>query len=62
MKADQTGADFELSIEGMPRTYRDTKAVADEAAAILKQRYPNSDVMERETGSGLVLPSPAPLA
>jgi hypothetical protein len=43
-----TGAHFEISIDGKPRTYRDTKAIADEAAAILKRQHPNSDVVVRD--------------
>jgi hypothetical protein len=43
-----TAAHFEISIDGKPRTYRDTKAIADDAAAVLKKQYPNSDVVVRD--------------
>jgi hypothetical protein len=32
-----TGAHFEISIDGKPRTYRDTKAMAEEAADVLRR-------------------------
>jgi hypothetical protein len=35
------------SIDGKPGTYRDRKAMADEAAAVLRQRHPNSDGVVR---------------
>jgi hypothetical protein len=43
-----TGAHFEISIDGKPRTYRDTKAMADQAAGVLKKQHPNSDVVVRD--------------
>ena len=39
-----TGAQFEVSIDGVPRTYRDQKELALLAAQILKSRNPNSVV------------------
>ena len=39
-----TGAQFEISIDGVPRTYRDQKELALLAAQILKSRNPNSVV------------------
>jgi hypothetical protein len=42
------GAHFEISIDGKPRTYRDTKTMADQAAALLKKQHPNSDVVVRD--------------
>ena len=39
-----TGAQFEISIDGVPRTYRDRKELALLAAQILKSRNPNSVV------------------
>ena len=36
------GAQFEVSIDGMPRTYRDRKALAIEAAEHLKRKHPHS--------------------
>jgi hypothetical protein len=34
------GAQFEISIDGTPRTYRDDKAMAIEAAELLKRIAP----------------------
>jgi hypothetical protein len=42
------GVHFEISIDGKPRTYRDTKEGADQAAAVLKKQHPNSDVVVRD--------------
>ena len=47
----QTGAQFEISIDGTLRTYRDTKEIALEAARVLKSRNPNSEVKVRELGA-----------
>ena len=45
-----TGAQFEISIDGVPRTYRDRKDYALEAAQFLKSRNPNS-VVKLKPGS-----------
>ena len=42
------GAQFEVSIDGTPRTYRDRKAFAIEAAERLKRKHPNSDIAVRD--------------
>jgi hypothetical protein len=42
---EQPGAHFEISIDGRPRSYRDTKEGADAVAALLKKQHPNSDVV-----------------
>jgi hypothetical protein len=34
------GAQFEISVDGKPRSYRDTKSIAMEAAEFLKSRNP----------------------
>jgi electron transfer flavoprotein alpha/beta subunit len=39
------GAQFEISIDGAPRTYRDLKALAIEAAEQLKRKHPHSVVV-----------------
>jgi len=46
------GAQFEISIDGTPRTYRDRKAFAIEAAERLKRKHPNSDIVVRDLQSG----------
>jgi hypothetical protein len=47
-----TGAQFEISIDGVPRTYRDRKDLALLAAQILKSRNPNSVVKLKDTQTG----------
>jgi hypothetical protein len=49
-----TAAYFEISIDGKPRTYRDTKAIADQAAGVLKKQHPNSDVVVRDLRANVV--------
>jgi len=46
------GAQFEISIDGTPRTYRDRKPLAIEAAEYLKRKHPNSAVMVKDLQSG----------
>ena len=47
-----TGAQFEISIDDVARTYRDRKDYAMEAAQFLKSRNPNSVVMLKDLVSG----------
>jgi hypothetical protein len=54
MLGKSTGARFEISIDGKPRSYRDTKPVALEAAEYLKRRYPNSEIAVKDLQSGEV--------
>jgi hypothetical protein len=49
--ADST-AQFEISIDGVPRTYRDRKDLALLAAQILKSKNPNSVVKLKDLKSG----------
>ena len=46
------GAQFEISVDGKPRSYRDRKAVAMEVAEYLKSRHPNSEVVVKDLASG----------
>jgi hypothetical protein len=39
-----TGAQFEIRIDGTPRTYRDRKDYAMEAARLIKSKQPHSMV------------------
>ena len=50
-------AQFEISIDGVPRTYRDRKDLALLAAQILKSRNPNSVVSlkDLQTGEEIVI-------
>ena len=43
-----TGANFEISINGTPRTHRDDKAIAITAAIYHKECYPVEDVKVRD--------------
>ena len=43
---------FEISIDGPSRSYRDRKAVAIEAAEYLKWKHPHSEVVVRDLWSG----------
>ena len=47
-----TGAQFEIRIDGTPRTYRDRKDYAMEAARLLKSKNPHSIVEVRDLRSG----------
>jgi hypothetical protein len=46
------GAQFEVSIDGTPRTYRDIKALAIEAAELLKRKHPHSAVVVQNLQTG----------
>ena len=52
-----TGAQFDSSIDGVPRTYRDQKELALLAAQILKSRNPNSVIRLKDlkTGAEIVI-------
>ena len=45
-------ANFELSVDGVPRSYRDRKDLALQGAQILKSRNPNSVVRLKDLESG----------
>jgi hypothetical protein len=47
-----TGAQFEIRIDGTPRTYRDRKDYAMEAARLLKSKNPHSMVEVKDLKSG----------
>ena len=47
-----TGAQFEIRIDGTPRTYRDRKDYAIEATRFLKSRQPHSIVEIKDLQSG----------
>jgi hypothetical protein len=47
-----TGAQFEISIDGVPRTYRDQKELALLAAQILKFKNPRSAVRLKDLKTG----------
>ena len=47
-----TGAQFEIRIDGTPRSYRDRKDYAMEAARFLKSKNPHSMVEVKDLQSG----------
>ena len=51
MKAN-TGAQFEISIDGVPRTYRDRQDIALQTARFLKSRNPHSVVKLKDLETG----------
>ena len=42
-----TGARFEISIDGTPRSNRDRKEIAVEAGEYLKSKNPNAEVLDQ---------------
>jgi hypothetical protein len=47
------GAQFEIIVDGKPRSYRDVKAVAIEAALFLKELRPMQEVSVRDLRDGV---------
>ena len=47
-----TGAQFEIRIDGTPRTYRDRKDYAMDAARLIKSKNPHSMVEVKDLQSG----------
>ena len=45
-------ARFEISVDGVPRSYRDRKDIAVEAAGRLMAKYPHSAVAVKDLQSG----------
>ena len=46
------GAQYEISIDGVPRTYRDRQDIALQTAQFLKSRNPNSVVKLKDLQTG----------
>ena len=46
------GAQYEISIDGIPRTYRDREDIALQTARFLKSRNPNSVVKLKDLQTG----------
>jgi hypothetical protein len=46
------GAQYEISIDGVPRSHRDRKDIALQSARFLKSRNPNSVVKLRDLQTG----------
>lgn len=49
-----TGAQFEILVDGTPRSYRDRKDIAIASAEFLKHRNPHSEVKMKDLQSGEV--------
>jgi hypothetical protein len=47
-----TGAQFEIRIDGTPRSYRDRKDYAMEAARLIKSKNPHSGVEVKDLRNG----------
>ena len=47
-------AQFEISIDGKPRSHRERREVAIEAAEFLKRKFPNCDIVVKDLQSGEV--------
>jgi hypothetical protein len=52
---DPNGAQFEIIVDGKPRSYRDVKAVAIDAAIFLKEQRPRTGVSVRDLGDNSVI-------
>jgi hypothetical protein len=50
------GAQFEILVDGKPRSYRDIKAVAIETAEFFRSKNPNSDIAAKDLRIGEVTP------
>jgi hypothetical protein len=50
------GVQFEILVDGKPRSYRDIKAVAIASAEFLKSRNPNSNIAVKDLQTGEVTP------
>jgi len=57
------GARYEISVDGKPRSNRDVKAIALEAAEYLKSKNPNVEVTvrDRESGETIVIKTQPPI-
>ena len=51
MKANQ-GAQYEISVDGVPRTHRDRQDIALQTARFLKSRNPNRTVRLKDLRTG----------
>ena len=49
------GAQFEILVDGTPRSYRDRKDIAIASAEFLKRRNPQSEVKVKDLQSGEVI-------
>ena len=52
MNSNSTGAQFEIRVDGKPRSWRDVQETAFEAARYSKDENPHSDVVIRDARNG----------
>ncbi len=57
MRLKSPGTQYQISVDGVPRTYRDRQDIALQTARFLKSRNPNS-IVKRPPASTLVLVAP----
>ena len=50
------GANFEITVDGKPRSYRDDLQIAVEAAKYLKVKNPNVEITIRDIRNNVVTP------
>ena len=48
------GVRYEIAIDGTPRTYRDRRDYAQDAATLLKSNLPHSEITVRDLWTGKV--------
>ena len=51
-----SGTDFEIKVDGVPRSYRDVRETAIEAARFLQQRNPNARIAVADLRDGSTVP------
>jgi hypothetical protein len=56
MTTTPSGAQFEILVDGKPRSYRDIKAVAIASAEFLKSKSPNSAVAVKNLKTSEIAP------
>ena len=47
-----TGARYQIAVDGQPRSNRDDRAIAIEAAEYLKYQHPHAEVTVLDLGTG----------
>jgi hypothetical protein len=47
-----TGASYQIAVDGQPRSNRDDKAIAIEAAEYLKYKHPYAEIAVRDLATG----------
>ena len=56
MGYNEQGANFQITVDGVPRSYRDDPKIAMEAAEYLKKKNPKSTVSVRDIRNNVVTP------